>query len=77
VLYVKGLLLWKNMFLFKEGCMADMIGNGDLEELESLLISESIQLEAIVNILERKGILTRDDIENEIAAIQTTLDSLE
>jgi len=57
--------------------MADMIGNGDLEELESLLISESIQLEAIVNILEKKGILTRDDIENEIAAIQTTLDSLE
>ena len=59
--------------------MADIIDNDgvDLEELEALLISESIQLEAIVNILEKKGILTRDDIENEITTIQSTLDSLE
>jgi len=57
--------------------MADMIKESDIEELESLLISESIQLEAIVNILEKKGILTRDDIENEITAIQAMLDSLE
>ena len=59
--------------------MANMMENNniDLEELEALLVSESIQLEAIVNILEKKGILTREDIENEITAIQATLDSLE
>ena len=56
-----------------------MIENSDidLEELESLIIAESIQMEAIVSILERKGILTRDDIENEITAIQAALDSME
>ena len=57
--------------------MANMMEKGDMEELESLLISESIQLEAIINILEKKGILTRNDIENEIAALQSTLNSLE
>jgi len=59
--------------------MANMMENNniDLEELEALLVSESIQLEAIVNILEKKGILTREDIENEITAIQAALDSME
>jgi ACT domain-containing protein len=54
-----------------------MIEESDIEELESLLISESILLEAVVNVLEKKGILTRDEIESEIATIQDSLDSLE
>jgi hypothetical protein len=65
--------------LFKEVQMTDIIEESGLdpEELEAILISESIQLEAIINILEKKGILTREDIENEIAAIQVTLDNME
>lgn len=53
-----------------------MIKEEDLEELQSLLISESIQLEAIVNLLERKGILTKKELEAEIQQIQDSLDSL-
>ena len=56
--------------------MPDTITQEDLEELQSLLISESIQLEAIVNLLEKKGILTKKELEEEIQQIQNSLDSL-
>lgn len=56
--------------------MAEYITPEDLEELQSLLISESIQLEAIVNLLEKKGILTKRELEDEIGQIQSSLDTL-
>jgi hypothetical protein len=56
--------------------MPDTITQEDLEELQSLLISESIQLEAIVNLLEKKGILTKKELEEEVQQIQNSLDSL-
>ena len=40
------------------------------------MISESIQLEAIVNLLEKKGILTKKELEDEIQQIQNSLDTL-
>ena len=42
--------------------MPDMINEEDIAELQSLMISESIQLEAIVNLLEKKGILTKKEL---------------
>ena len=56
--------------------MPDMINEEDIAELQSLMISESIQLEAIVNLLEKKGILTKKELEDEIQQIQGSLDSL-
>jgi len=56
--------------------MTESITTEDLEELQSLIISESIQLEAIVNLLEKKGILTKQELEEEIRQIQGSLDTL-
>ncbi len=56
--------------------MTESITTEDLEELQSLMISESIQLEAIVNLLEKKGILTKQELEEEIQQIQGSLDTL-
>lgn len=56
--------------------MPNTITEEDLEELQSLMISESIQLEAIVNLLEKKGILTKKELEDEIQQIQNSLDTL-
>ncbi|MBN1545338.1 MAG: hypothetical protein JW902_01615 [Syntrophaceae bacterium] len=56
--------------------MPESITQDDLEELQSLLISESIQLEAIVNLLEKKGILSKKELEEEIQQIQNSLDTL-
>jgi glutamine synthetase type III len=56
--------------------MPDFTNEEDLAELQSLMISESIQLEAIVNLLEKKGILTKKELEDEIQQIQNSLDSL-
>jgi hypothetical protein len=62
--------------LAERNAMAESITPEDLEELQSLLISESIQLEAIVNLLEKKGILTKKELEDEIEQIQSSLDTL-
>jgi len=56
--------------------MTESITTEDMEELQSLMISESIQLEAIVNLLEKKGILTKQELEEEIQQIQGSLDTL-
>jgi len=56
--------------------MADLINEDDFAELQSLMISESIQLEAIVNLLEQKGILSKKELEEEIQQIQNSLDSI-
>ncbi|HPX56022.1 MAG TPA: hypothetical protein PK425_05710 [Syntrophales bacterium] len=56
--------------------MADLIGEDDFAELQSMMILESIQLEAIVNLLERKGILSKKELEEEIRQIQNSLDSI-
>ncbi len=56
--------------------MTESITTEDMEELQSLMISESIQLEAIVNLLEKKGILTKQELEEEIEQIQGSLDTL-
>ena len=56
--------------------MPNTITAEDLEELQSLMISESIQLEAIVNLLEKKGILTKKELEDEIQQVQNSLDTL-
>ncbi len=56
--------------------MSGPITEDDFAELQSLMISESIQLEAIVNLLEKKGLITKQELEEEIGRMQHSLDSL-
>jgi SHS2 domain-containing protein len=65
-----------NQTIKEKETMTESITTEDLEELQSLMISESIQLEAIVNLLEKKGILTKQELEEEIEQIQGSLDTL-
>jgi len=65
-----------NQTIKEKETMTESITTEDLEELQSLIISESIQLEAIVNLLEKKGILTKQELEEEIRQIQGSLDTL-
>ncbi|MDX9745912.1 MAG: hypothetical protein WCX84_08745 [Syntrophales bacterium] len=53
-----------------------MMNEEDLEELQSLMILESIQLEAIINLLEKKGVLTRQELEAEIQQLEDSMDAL-
>jgi len=65
-----------NQTIKEKETMTESITTEDMEELQSLMISESIQLEAIVNLLEKKGILTKQELEEEIEQIQGSLDTL-
>jgi len=57
--------------------MSNKITREEFEEFQSLLIVMSLQLEAFVSVLEKKGLLTREDIDNEMDALQNILDSME
>lgn len=41
--------------------------------VEDLLMSQSYALQAIINLLDKKGIVTRDEIVQELKAMQTTI----
>ena len=53
--------------------MAEKFGEKELVSFKELLMSEVIQSEALVNLLERKGIITRKGLLDEIMAVQSTL----
>lgn len=41
--------------------------------VEDLLMSQSYALQAIINLLDKKGVITRDEIVQELKAMQTTI----
>lgn len=45
----------------------------DKAALEDLLMSQSYALQAIINLLDKKGIVTRDEIVRELKAMQATI----
>jgi len=49
------------------------IFNSERISFKKLLMSEVIQSEALVNLLERKGIITKKELLEEIKAVQSTL----
>jgi len=53
--------------------MAKKLGSKELVSFKELLMSEVIQSEALVNLLERKGIITKKELLEEIKAIKAGL----
>ena len=53
--------------------MAKKLDSKETVSFKGALISEIIQSEALVNLLERKGIITRKELLEEIKAIESTL----
>jgi hypothetical protein len=45
----------------------------DKMSIEDLLMSQSYALQAIINLLDKKGIVTRDEIVQELKAMQSTI----
>lgn len=53
--------------------MAQQIDPKDLVTFREALVSEIIASEALVNLLERKGIITKEELLEEINAVQKSL----
>ena len=53
--------------------MAEKLDPKEMVSFKELLISEMIQSEALVNLLERKGILTKQELLDEIMVVRSKL----
>lgn len=53
--------------------MADKLDPKEIISFEELLMSEVIQSDALINLLERKGIITKKELLEEIKQVQATL----
>ncbi len=53
--------------------MAEKLDPKEVVSSEELLMSEVIQSEALINLLDRKGIITKQELLEEMTSIQTTL----
>jgi len=53
--------------------MAEEIDSQELVSFEELLMSELIQSEALINLLDRKGIISKKELLEEMKRVQATL----
>lgn len=53
--------------------MAEKLDEKQTLEFKDLLISEMVQSEALINVLERKGILTKEELLEEIRRVNAQL----
>jgi hypothetical protein len=53
--------------------MAEKLDPKELVRFKELLMSEVIQTEAIINLLDRKGIVSKQELLEEIKRVQATL----
>ncbi|HPX31305.1 MAG TPA: hypothetical protein PKW92_09505 [Smithella sp.] len=53
--------------------MAEKLGTKEIVTAEELLMSEVIQMEALINILDRKGIVSKQELLEEMKTIQAKL----
>jgi hypothetical protein len=53
--------------------MGKQLDNKETVDIKELLMSEVIQTEALVNILERKGILTKQELMDEIVSVHKSM----
>ena len=53
--------------------MAEKLDPKELVSFKELLMSEVIQSEALINLLDRKGIITKRELLEEMKKIQATL----
>lgn len=53
--------------------MAEKLDQREIADFKELLVSEMVQSEALINILERKGILTKKELLEEIERVNARL----
>ena len=53
--------------------MAEKLNERETVDFKELLVSEVIQSEALVNLLDRKGIITKGELLEEILRIRKTM----
>jgi len=53
--------------------MAEKLGTKEIVTAEELLMSEVIRMEALINILDRKGIVSKQELLEEMKTIQAKL----
>ncbi len=57
--------------------MAKQLDPKETVDLKELVLSEVIQMEALINVLESKGILTREEVLEEIEKIAAQMRKVE
>ena len=57
--------------------MAKKLDPKETVDIKELILSEVIQLEALINILERKGILTKEELLEEIKRVAAKMPKAE
>ena len=53
--------------------MAEKLDQNQTVDVKELLMSELIQSEAIINLLDKKGIISKQELLEEMKIVQTTL----
>jgi len=53
--------------------MAEQLDPKELVSFEELLLSEVIQSEALINLLDRKGIISKQELLEEMRRVQATM----
>ena len=53
--------------------MAEKLDPKEIVTFEDLLVSEVIQSDALINLLDRKGIITKQELLEEMKKVQATL----
>jgi len=57
----------------RENNMAEKLDTKEIVTAEELLMSEVIQSEALINLLDRKGIINKQELLEEIIRVQASL----
>lgn len=53
--------------------MAEKLDNKEIVDFKELLMSEVIQSEAIINFLDKKGIISKQELLDEMKRVQTKM----
>ena len=53
--------------------MAEQLDPGEIVDLRELLMSEVIQSEALINLLDRKGVISKQELLEEMKRVQSTM----
>ncbi len=53
--------------------MAEKLASKETVDIKTLLMSEVIQMEALTNLLDRKGIISKKELLEEMKRVQATL----
>ena len=53
--------------------MAEKLDNKETVDFKELLMSEVIQSEALINLLDKKGIITKQELLKEMKRVQATM----